>query len=255
MSRLCFFAKNFFDNVPVSKGYGKPLELSFEAEASDVHGVGGLGHYNITKQDYPILPNQSHIEMYNILKNSDEPITIIAFGPMTNIALLLSQFPEIKSKIKQIYCMIGSIEGKGNIKPYAEFNSFYDPHAFKFVSESGIPLVLDTIEVGKDTCIKKKVIEETFGDSECHKMIKDIVLGLNEPDDATIVRLFDANTTLALVNPDLYNFIPCDVSVSIDKKTLGQCFCTKNTNAQHFYQVVKDHEKTKKFILDELSQL
>ena len=254
-NNACFFAKNFFNNVPVSKGYGKPLVLTFEAEASDVHGVGGLGNYNITKQDYPILPNASHIEMSKILKESKEQITIISIGPMTNIALLLSEFPEVKSKIKQIYCMIGSIEGKGNIKPYAEFNAFYDPHAFKIVSESGIPLILNTMEVGKNTCLKKTAIEENFGNSACHQMLKDIILGLNEPDDPTIVRLFDANTALALIKPDLFDFIPCDVEVSTKKDSFGQCFCKKNPKAKNYYQVVKDFESTKKYILDELAQI
>ena len=254
-NNACFFAKNFFNNVPVSKGYGKPLEIKFKAEASIVHGVGGLGKYNITKQDYPILPNASHIEMSKILKESKEQITIVSLGPMTNIALLLSTFPDVKPKIKQIYCMIGSIEGIGNIKPYAEFNAFYDPHSFKIVAESGIPLILNTIEIGKNTCLNKKTIEESFGNSTNQQMLKDIILGLNEPDDPTIVRLFDANTALALINPDLYDFIPCDIEVSIKKEKLGQCFCKKNPKAKNYYQVVKDIEATKKYIINELAQV
>lgn len=251
-NNACFFAKNFFDNTPVAKGYGKPLKIKFEANASDVHGDSGLGNFKITKQDYPILQNLSHIEMFNILNNSDEPITIMSIGPMTNIALLISEYPEIKSKIKQIYCMIGAISGKGNIKPYAEFNAYYDPHAFKIVAESEIPLVLNTMEIGANTFVKKQFIKETFGDSQTHQMIKQLIGGLNEPDDETIARLFDANTSLALINPDLFNFIPCDIKVSIDSETLGQCFCIKNEHAKSYYQESKNIEIVKDYLIKQL---
>lgn len=251
-NNLRYFVKNFFDNTPVSKGYGKPLKLKFESDASFVHGKSGLGNFEIDNQDYPILPNQSHIEMFNILKSAKEPVTIMSIGPMTNIALLVSEFPEIKPKIKQIYCMIGSVNGDGNIKPYAEFNAYYDPHAFKIVSECGIPLVINPLELGVNTCLKKQPLLKEFGDSKNHSMIKQIVGGLTEPDDDTIVRLFDANTSLALIHPELFNFIPCDVTVSIDKNTMGQCFCKKNEKGLSLYQEPKDFETIKKYITEEL---
>ena len=254
-NNACFFAKNFFDNVPVSKGYGKPLKTKFEAEASDVHGSSGLGNFKITKQDYPILPEPSHVEMFKILSESKEPVTIMALGPMTNIALLVSEYPEIKSKIKQIYCMIGSTSGKGNIKPFAEFNSFYDPHSFKIVSECGVPLILNTMEIGSNTFIKKDFVKETFGNSKMHKMIKQLILGLTEPDDATIARLFDANTSLALIKPNLFNLIPCEVTVSIEKDSFGQSFCIRKEDGNCLFQEEKNIEKTKKFLIDELKSI
>ena len=253
-NNLCFFAKHFFDNAPVASGYGKPLQLKFEAQASDVHGQGGLGNFSIDQQDYPILPDLAHIEMYKVLRDSDEPVTIMALGPMTNIALLLTDFPEIKSKIKQIHCMVGSVGGKGNIKPYAEFNAYYDPHAFKIVAESGVPFVMNPIEVGVNTCLEKKIIKKSFENTKFNKMLKDLVLGLNEPGNPLIVCLFDANSSLALIHPKLYNFIPCEAMVSIEQDSLGQCFCIQKEVSSCYYIEAKDIETVKDYLIEELQK-
>lgn len=253
-NNLCFFAKHFLDSVPVAKGYGKPLKLTFETRASDVHGQGGLGNFTIDKQEYPILPELAHIEMYKILKNSEEPVTIMTLGPMTNIALLITEFPEIKTKIKQIHCMAGSINGKGNIKPYAEFNAYYDPHAFKIVVDSGIPFVLNPIEAGLNTCLKKENVKKSLKNTKYGKMIKDLILGLNEPGNPLIAYLFDANSSLALIHPNLYNLIPCKAKVSIEPDSLGQCFCLQKETSSCYYLEAKDIESVKDYLIDELKK-
>ena len=66
------------------------------------------------------------------IKGKHFPITIVAIGPLTNIALLLATYPEIKSKIKQIVIMGGS-SGRGNVTPLAEFNIYCDPEAANIV--------------------------------------------------------------------------------------------------------------------------
>ena len=63
---------------------------------------------------------------------SSYPITIVAIGPLTNIALLLATYPEVKSNIKQIVIMGGS-SGRGNVTPLAEFNIYCDPEAANIV--------------------------------------------------------------------------------------------------------------------------
>lgn len=253
-NNLLFFAHNFFDDPPVAMGYGKPLKLTFEAQASDVHGQGGLGNFSIDKQEFPILPDLAHVEMYKILKDAEEPITIIALGPMTNIALLISEFPEIIPKIKQIHCMIGSVNGKGNIKPYAEFNAYYDPHAFKIVVESGVPFVMNPIEAGLNTCLEKKIIKKSFENTKFNNMLKDLILGLNEPGNPLIVYLFDANTSLALIHPKLYDLVPCEAMVSIEPDTLGQCFCIQKQVSSCYYLQAKDIESVKDCLIEELQK-
>ena len=68
-------------------------------------------------------------------------MTFIETAPMTNLALLLRVFPEVKDKIRRIVFMGGAVKG-GNVTPAAEFNIYADPEAAKIVFEAGIPLVM-----------------------------------------------------------------------------------------------------------------
>ena len=66
-------------------------------------------------------------------------VTILAIGPMTNIALALRLQPAIETKIKQIVFMGGNIKAPGNASPWAEFNFWFDPEAARMVLRSRIP--------------------------------------------------------------------------------------------------------------------
>lgn len=60
--------------------------------------------------------------------HAQEPITLVAIGPLTNIALLLTQYPECRFNIRRLVIMGGSA-GRGNFTPNAEFNIAIDPEA------------------------------------------------------------------------------------------------------------------------------
>lgn len=76
-------------------------------------------------------------------------VTILAIGPMTNIALALRLKPEIETKIKRIVFMGGNIKVAGNASPAAEFNFFFDPEAARIVLRSRIP---QKVMFGLDIC-------------------------------------------------------------------------------------------------------
>jgi inosine-uridine nucleoside N-ribohydrolase len=74
-----------------------------------------------------------------ILIQSQTPITVVALGPLTNIARALQKNPEIVKKIKRLIFMGGNIHVAGNVTPYAEFNFWFDPEAAQLVLNSPIP--------------------------------------------------------------------------------------------------------------------
>ena len=73
--------------------------------------------------------------MKETILKSENPMTIIAIGPLTNIAILLSTYPEVTDYIKEIVLMGGST-GRGNVTPLAEFNIYCDPEAAQVVFNS-----------------------------------------------------------------------------------------------------------------------
>jgi pyrimidine-specific ribonucleoside hydrolase len=84
--------------------------------------------------------------MAKLLQESEEKVTIVATGPLTNVAALLLSHPELKEKIAEISFMGGGIHF-GNWTPAAEFNILVDPEAAKIVMESGLPLIMNGLDV------------------------------------------------------------------------------------------------------------
>jgi inosine-uridine nucleoside N-ribohydrolase len=84
--------------------------------------------------------------MARLLSESPEPVTLVATGPLTNVALLLRTWPELMPRIREVVLMGGSL-GAGNVEPLAEFNIFVDPEAADVVFSSGLPVTMCGLNV------------------------------------------------------------------------------------------------------------
>ncbi|WP_196592323.1 pyrimidine-specific ribonucleoside hydrolase RihA [Pectinatus frisingensis] len=143
--------------IPVAGGNKKPLfkELMI---AENVHGESGLDGAVLPEPDFK-PQDMTAIELIaNILRGSREKIILVVTGPMTNIALFLSVYPELKEKIERIVFMGGAM-GLGNWEPSVEFNVFVDPEAAKIVLDSGIPLTMAPLNVTHKAQILKSEID------------------------------------------------------------------------------------------------
>jgi len=105
-----------------------------------------------TLETYPVSSKHAAELIIDIIKNSKSPVTILALGPLTNIADALEQAPTITANIKRLYIMGGAVEVEGNLKipgvtdyienTVAEWNIYIDPVAAKLVFHTGIPIYL-----------------------------------------------------------------------------------------------------------------
>lgn len=132
-------------DIPVAKGAAGPL-FGKLVTGEEAHGESGM--------DGPLLPpskfrpvEEGAIEfMLNIIRSSEEKITLVPMAPLTNIALLITAYPEIKNRIDKISLMGGGIS-YGNVTSTAEFNIYVDPEAARIVFESGIPITMSGLDV------------------------------------------------------------------------------------------------------------
>lgn len=100
----------------------------------------------------------------DLVQNSEEPITIVAVGPLTNVAEAIQNDPSISGNIKAIYIMGGAVEVEGNVgnsgvsiqNEYAEWNIYIDPAAANIVFNSGIPIVLVPLDATNDVPITRR---------------------------------------------------------------------------------------------------
>ncbi|MCI1035757.1 pyrimidine-specific ribonucleoside hydrolase RihA, partial [Raoultella terrigena] len=132
-------------DIPVAGGARKPLMRELII-ADNVHGESGLDGPALPEPDFA-PQNFTAVElMAKTLRESPQPVTIVATGPQTNVALLLNSHPELHNKIARIV-MMGSAMVLGNWQPAAEFNIYVDPEAAEIVFQSGIPVVMAGLDV------------------------------------------------------------------------------------------------------------
>lgn len=132
-------------HVPVAMGCSQPLFRKLII-APEVHGETGL--------DGPVLPEPAYDKsnmhavdlMAETVRNSESKITIIPTGALTNVALFLLTYPELKKRIERISLMGGACWG-GNWTAAAEFNILVDPEAARTVFEAGIPITMSGLDV------------------------------------------------------------------------------------------------------------
>ncbi len=132
--------------VPVSKGCALPL-VQPSLLAPETHGETGIGYARLPMPK--LTPVDQHAVDFLIEKLLASPgeITLVAIGPLSNVALALRREPKIIPAIKEIISMGGAIRHPGNTTPLAEFNVYVDPHAAHIVYHAGVPLTLVPLDV------------------------------------------------------------------------------------------------------------
>lgn len=112
-------------DIPLAQGAATPL-LRPLRDAAYVHGESGMEGYDFVDHQRQPLAKPAFIAIRDVLMNAPEPMTLVAIGPLTNIALLLMHYPECAFNIRRLVMMGGSA-GRGNFTPNAEFNIAVDP--------------------------------------------------------------------------------------------------------------------------------
>lgn len=133
-------------NIPVARGCELPL-IQPSLLAPETHGNTGLGYAHLDAS--ATLPVNLHAVDFLIEKILSAPgeYTILAIGPLTNLAMAMRKEPKIIPAIKEIVSMGAAIRHQGNTTPLAEFNVYVDPHAAHVVYHSGVPLTLVPLDV------------------------------------------------------------------------------------------------------------
>ncbi|MGV3096183.1 MULTISPECIES: ribonucleoside hydrolase RihC [Staphylococcus] len=207
--------KTFFNSdVPVHRGATKPL-ISKVIDASHVHGESGMDGYDFPSISINQLASTNSITaMRDILLQTDTPITIVALGPLTNIALLISTFPEVKDFIKEIVLMGGSA-GRGNVTPLAEFNIYSDPEAAHIVFNSGLPITMIGLDLARQSLLTHDYLASFEHMSRTSAMLYQLFQHYREKDFAQGLKLYDVFTVLYLLDTESYETHLADVQIEL----------------------------------------
>lgn len=141
-------------DIPVAAGAEKPLMRGFESGGEQIHGQSGLDGPELPEPESERSPLSALELMEKILRESEEKVTMVAIGPLTNVARFLLAKPELKEKIGQISIMGGGTVG--NWTPAAEFNIYVDPEAAKVVFSSGLPIYMAGLDVTQKSYVTRE---------------------------------------------------------------------------------------------------
>ena len=132
--------------VPIVPGADRPLRRE-PVVAAEIHGQSGLDGPDWPVPTVELDPRHAAEFIAERAGAADpRPLTLVAVGPLTNVALALEREPRIVDRIDRVAIMGGAI-GLGNRTPSAEFNIYADPEAAAAVLGSGVPITLVPLEV------------------------------------------------------------------------------------------------------------
>lgn len=141
-------------DIPVARGAGQPLAAPSGPVAEYVHGDDAMGNIGWTKANnpaqHPIDKTAARFIVDTVMANPGE-VTIVAVGPMTNLALALKLEPGIAQATREVVIMGGNVVAPGNVSPFAEANVHSDPHAAAQMLSAGWHVTMAGLDVTQAT--------------------------------------------------------------------------------------------------------
>ncbi|MCR5042452.1 MAG: nucleoside hydrolase [Clostridia bacterium] len=243
-----YLTKTFGGDIPVAKGFTAPGGFK---DASNVHGATGLGGFSVPELGYSSEQTDAVTAIFDELSASDEKVTLLTLGPLTNIAMLIREYPGICAKIERIYAMIASIDGTGNVDDNAEFNAHCDPEALDTVIKSGMEIVFAPMHLGREAKLPCSAILDR-GTGELREMLECIFGGYKDSAAGDgFVAMYDANAVEALIRPELYRFVRCRPTVNTTDSP-GRTFLIPDGEGKCEYVEIRELSMLQSAMLDDI---
>nr|XP_048332034.1 probable uridine nucleosidase 2 [Ziziphus jujuba var. spinosa] len=214
-------------DIPVAEGSHVTITKGTKLRIADfVHGADGLGNQNFpTPKGKPIELSAASflVQQANLYRGQ---VTVVALGPLTNIALAIQLDPEFSRNIGQIVVLGGAFAVNGNVNPAAEANIFGDPDAADIVFTSGADVLAVGINVTHQVIMTDTDREELASSKGkfAQYLSKILEVYFSYHHDAYSTRgvyLHDPTALLAAVNPSLITYTEGVVRVQTSGITRG----------------------------------
>ncbi|KAK9156708.1 hypothetical protein Scep_003282 [Stephania cephalantha] len=206
---LCEIAER--PDVPVAEGSYEPLKRGEPRVADFVHGSDGLGNISLPP------PKGSKADKtaaeFLVEKASQYPgeVSILALGPLTNLALAIKSDSTFASNVKKIVILGGAFFALGNVNPAAEANIYGDPEAADVVFTSGANIVVVGINITTQVKLTDEDLAELRESKGRHaQLLSDMCKFYRDwhvkSDGLHGIFLHDPVSFVALVRPDLFSY-------------------------------------------------
>ncbi len=205
--------------VPVGAGASGPLRGE-TALGNYVHGASGLDGPAMPEPAMAARPEGALAVMEHAIASSASPVTLVATGPITNVARLISERPHLVDGVREVIFMGGSTE-RGNHTPTAEFNTFADPEALDVVLHSGLPVRMVGLNLTHQALATPQVVQrmralDTGVGRTCAEWMGFFGSSYRALWEFEAPPVHDPCTLAALIEPDLLSWREAFVAVELD---------------------------------------
>jgi inosine-uridine nucleoside N-ribohydrolase len=204
-------------NIPVAMGAAKPLNHPL-VDALNYHGPYGLGQCGLPLPKLPLHLVKAWDFMVQLISDAPGEITLVATGPLTNVAYAFKLYPELPKSLAQIVLMGGAYGltpyGKGNQTPFAEFNIWQDPEAAHIVFSSEVDIYAVGLDVSTNpaTSLNSQHLEQLKdGYTSAARLASRLVEYVIKRQGGC--ELHDPLALTTLLDASLFNFISVPVEV------------------------------------------
>ena len=206
------------DDVPVARGMDQYLTSPFGEPVAKFHGVNGMGNVDLPVSKRGLEKSRAW-DFIHAKATDFGKIVLVTVGPLTNVAVALCKYPDLKDHVSRIV-MMGGTTDRGNIGPYTEANMGHDALASRIVFESGIPIDMVGLNVTRDCIITPAEFDVMSGhsDSLIASVMRDlIVFRAGEA-------LHDPIAAAAMLVPEIISWEDAYIQIEFsDLKTNGMC--------------------------------
>lgn len=230
--------------TPVFRGCSRPVGLAQVTNSALVHGSDGLG--DVLHNPFDEEAENAISFIIDSIKSQPGEVTLVAIGPLSNIATAINLAPEIIPLIKEVVIMggaFGTHGHAGNVTPNSEFNIWKDPHAADQVLSSALPVVMLPLDVTHQVLITGEDIRQ-LNVAELTQISKGYLQYSLQREGFEGMALHDTLTISWLNHPELFSTVKSPVRVVTEGITLGQTLRKLTHLASRFDPFINCREQT-----------
>ena len=206
-------------DIPVARGATRPVRGRY-AYAREVHSAEGLTH-PLPRPTTRTSDTDAVQFLADILQANPGAVTVIALGPLTNLARLHRKRRSVLRLAKRVLVMGGAVGTPGNITPHAEFNFYSDPTAARLVLESGVPITLIDMAPCRQVFLTRGDVLGARAASAAGRLAERLLDGwFNHGPARERFYMYDPLTMVAAADPNAIRFRSVTMTVD-DSETTG----------------------------------
>lgn len=225
-------------DVPVAAGRDRPRARELST-AAVMHGESGLAGPLPAEPSRPPLSISALELTEQVLREADEPVTLVATGPLTNVADVVERLPHLRDRIREVVLMGGAV-GLGNWTPAAEFNILVDPDAADIVFQAAsapsrgrpLPLTMIGLEVTHEAWLDLGHADLLRGTTPSGQFVAELLdhfVGFHQDRFGWPgAPIHDAVTIAHLIDPTLVETVEMNVQIETTSPLcLGRTVCDR----------------------------